>query len=170
MNTISIRPATGADIDAINEIFNHYVLNSTVMFQAEPATAAQRAAWLADRDEAHPAIVAESGAEIVGWGSLSKYYKPPAAARHTVEDSVYVRAGMHGKGIGTLLLSELISLAKKHDYHSIVAEIHDQKPSLALHSKLGFQKVGHIREAGHKMGQWVNVIVMQKMLAPSSHF
>ena len=163
MNSIALRRAAAADIEAINEIYNYYVLNSTAMFQTEPTTTLERAEWLANHDDRYPAIVAISGPAVVGWGSLSRYYKREAAW-HTVEDSVYVQHGMHGMGIERFLLTELVENAMRIGYHSIVAEIHDQPASLALHAKMGFQKAGHIREAGKKLHKWIDVILMQKML------
>jgi L-amino acid N-acyltransferase YncA len=162
-STISIRQAVAADIEMINEIFNYYVLNSTAMFQTEPTTLSERAVWFAEHNDRYPVIVAVSDFNVIGWGSLSQYYKRPAAW-HTAEDSVYVRHGMHGKGIGSLLMIQLIESAKRTGFHSIVAEIHSQPTSLALHSKFGFQKAGHIREAGKKLDQWIDVVLMQKML------
>ncbi len=159
-----IRPATLEDIDSINGIYNYYVLNSTCTFQSEPETQENRREWLESHGTRYPVLVAEIDGEIAGWGSLSKYH-PRSSAWHTVEDSVYVRQDMRGKGIGKALLSELISRAGMLGYHSIVAGIaSDQPASISLHQKFGFEEVAHLREIGHKKDVWIDVKLLQLML------
>ena len=86
-----VRPASEADLAAINDIYNHYVLHSTSTYQEEPETMEGRRRWFAQHGTAHPVIVAELNGEVVGWGSLSAYH-PRSAYRRTVENSVYVHA------------------------------------------------------------------------------
>ena len=80
MSSPTLRDATPADLDAINAIYNHYVLNSTCTFQIAPESPDSRAAWFANRSPAHPVIVAESAGEIIAWGSLSPFHKREAFA------------------------------------------------------------------------------------------
>jgi phosphinothricin acetyltransferase len=159
-----IRQAGAEDLGAINDIYNYYVQHSTCTFQTEPETAGSRAEWLSVHGERYPVLVAVLDGEIVGWASLSKYH-PRSSAWHTVEDSVYLRHDMRGKGIGKMLLVELIACGKALGYHSIVAGIaSDQPASLALHEKLGFREAAHLREIGYKMGIWIDVKLLQLML------
>lgn len=165
MQGIQIRPASSADLAAINAIYNHYVVNSTCTYQTEASTEAERAAWFEAHGPKHPVTVAERGGEIVGWGSLSKFH-PRAAYGNSVENSVYVRHDLHGQGIGSALLLDLIARAKALGHHCILALISaDQTRSIALHAKAGFVEVGHLREVGHKYDRWLDVIYMQKMLS-----
>ncbi len=159
-----IREAGVEDLGPINEIYNYYVLHSTCTFQTEPELAESRAEWFMAHGERYPVLVAVLDGEIVGWGSLSRYH-PRSSAWHTVGDSVYLRHDMRGKGIGKLLLSNLIARGKALGYHSIVAGIAaDQPASLALHEKFGFREVAHLHEIGYKMGVWVDVKLLQLML------
>jgi phosphinothricin acetyltransferase len=159
-----VRLATEADLATINSVYNYYVLNSTCTFQTEPDTAEEREKWFAAHDSLHPNTVATNENEVVAWASLSRYHHR-CAYQHTVEDSVYVRNDMRGRGIGTILLADLIKRAETHGHHSIVAVIAaDQTDSIRLHQKFGFLEVGHIREAGHKFDRWLDVIFMQRML------
>ena len=99
-----------------------------------------------------------------GFGSLSPYKERPAYAT-TVEDSVYVRRDQQGRGVGRLLLAELVGLATAHGFHSVMARIvggHDA--SIALHPACGFEIVGTEREVGRKFRRWLDVVVMQKLL------
>ncbi len=164
MENLHIRPAALADLEAINAIYNHYVLTCTCTFQTEPETARDRAQWFTHHGPQHPVVVAEIGDRVVGWGSLSAF-AARQAYRHTVEDSIYLHPDMRGRGLGRVLLAELIRLGQELGHHSIVAIIAaDQAASLALHAKFGFEDRGHLIEAGFKFGRWLDTVYMQKML------
>jgi len=160
----TIRPAAEADLVAINNIYNHYVLHSTCTYQEEPEPIESRRSWFAHHGEAHPIIVAEVEKEVVGWGSLSAYHAR-SAYRRTVENSVYVHHEFHRRGIGSILLKELVNRARNLRHHVIIAAIDAEQPtSVALHNKFGFQKVGHMRHLGFKFNRWLDVIYMELLL------
>lgn len=160
----TIRPATEVDLPAINAIYNHYVLHSTCTYQTEPSTAEERLEWFRQHGEKHPVIVAEEGGQVVGWGSLSRFH-PRAAYGNSVEDSVYLHHEWQGRGLGGILLGELLRLAKELGHHTVLGGIDaDQAASVALHAKFGFVKVSHLKEVGYKQDRWLDVIWMQKML------
>lgn len=164
MSKPSIRLATAADLPAISAIYNHFVLRSTCTYQEEPDTPAERSAWFAAHGPEHPAIVAEQDGALVGWASLSRFSQR-CAYRYSVENSVYVDYRYHGQGIGRALLAELLRLAQELGYHSVIAVISaDQGPSLALHERCGFERVGVLREVGFKFGRWLDAAYMQKWL------
>ena len=163
-NKVILRDATASDLPAINDIFNHYVRNCTCAWSDEPTTLQERAEWFDSHGSRHPIIVAQRGAEVVGWGSISPFHHR-SGYRFTVEDSLYIRPDSQGQGIGKMLLAELIVRAKTLDYHSVMALISaDQGPSLALHAKFGFEECGRLHEAGFKFERWLDVVYMQKML------
>ncbi len=160
----TLRTATPADLPAINAIYNHYVLHSTCTYQTVPSTAEERAEWFAAHGEKHPIIVAEEDGEVIGWGSLSKFH-PRQAYENSVEDSVYLHHDWQGKGIGSVLLAELLRLAKNIGHHTVLGGIDaEQSGSIALHAKFGFVKVSHLKEVGFKQGRWLDVLWMQKIL------
>ena len=164
MSDILIRPAVVGDLEAINEIYNYYVLNSTCTYQTEPETMEARVAWFNHHGVKHPIIVAVEGDSVVGWGSLSRFHLRAAYSR-TVENSVYVDHRQHRRGIGRMLLLELIELAAKLEHHTMIAGIDgEQAASVALHTAMGFERVALLNEVGHKFGRWLDVIYMQRML------
>jgi phosphinothricin acetyltransferase len=122
-------------------------------------------AWQVEHSGGHPAVVAIDEADaLVGFGSLSPYRSRPAY-RPTVEDSVYVHRDHRGTGVGRVLLAELVRLAQTYGYHSMMARIvggHDA--SIKLHAVHGFELVGVEREVGRKLGRWLDVVLMQRML------
>ena len=162
---LELRLATVDDAPALQRIYNHEVENSTVTFDLVPRTLEEQQQWITDRDGAHGIVVAELDGEVVGYASLSPF-RPKAAYRTTVENSVYVDEQARGKGVGRALLDEIVALAEARGFHTVIAHIvagHDA--SIALHHACGFRVVGTEREVGRKFGRWLDVVVMQRMLA-----
>jgi len=164
MNPCTIRLATPADLQAINEIYNHYVLCSTCTYQEQPEPIESRREWFARHDRQHPVTVAEIAGQVVGWGALSAFHAR-SAYRFTVENSVYVHHQHHGRGIGSAILKDLIDRARALGHRAIIAAIDaDQALSIALHSRLGFEQVGRLKSVGLKFGRWLDVIYMELLL------
>jgi len=164
MSTLQLRLATSGDLPAINEIYNHYVLHSTCTYQDEPSAAEERVEWFAAHGADLPVTVATQEERVVGWASLSRFHKR-SAYRNTVENSVYVRPELHGRGIGSMLLVDSIDRARACGHHTILALIDmDQAASIRLHLKLGFVEVAHLKEVGFKFGRWLDVVYLQLML------
>jgi len=162
--SITLRAAKVDDLPAINAIYNHYVEHSTCTYQTVPSTAHERRDWFNAHGPEHPVIVAVENDTVIGWGSLSRFH-PRQAYCHSVEDSVYLHHEHQGRGLGSLLLGELLRRAVQIGHHTVLGGIDaDQKASIALHAKFGFEKVSHLKEVGHKHGRWLDVIWMQKML------
>jgi L-amino acid N-acyltransferase YncA len=167
MTSVSIRLAVRSDAAAIADIYNREVTGSTATFDLVPRSLDDQREWLAARSGAFSAIVAGDGAAVVGFASLSPY-KERAAYRTTVEDSIYVHRDHAGRGIGTLLLSRLVDVARDSGFHTVIARIEaGGTASLALHARCGFELVGIERQVGRKFGRWLDVAVMQIVLAPA---
>ena len=165
MSDVTIRLATPADLPAINDIYNYYVLHSTCTYQLEPETLEARTAWFDQHSpEKHPVTVAVLEGTVVGWGALSQF-RPRAAYQHSIEASVYLRHDVHRRGIGKALLLDLIARAKAAGHHTLVGGASaDQVASLALQKSLGFVQVGYLKEVGFKFGRWLDVAYAQLML------
>ncbi|WP_437765810.1 N-acetyltransferase family protein [Sorangium sp. So ce281] len=166
---VRIRLATEADLAAIEEIYAFYVERSTCTFATTVPTPAERRAWLAAHGPQHPATVAVEGdragaGAVVGWGSLS-LWNPREAYARSVENSVYVRDGLHRRGLGRRILADLVSRAISLGHRTIIAQIAgDQAASVALHRALGFEDAGLLRDVGHKFDRWLDVILMQRAI------
>jgi L-amino acid N-acyltransferase len=160
----AIRLARDGDLEAINAIYNHYVERCTCTYQETPETMEGRRQWFAGHGASHPVTVAEIDGRIVGWGALSSYHSR-CAYRYTVENSVYVAADFHGRGLGSALLADLIQRAKALGHRAIIAAIDsEQTASIALHAKFGFAAVGRFRQVGFKFGRWLDVVYMELLL------
>ncbi|MFT3869416.1 MAG: GNAT family N-acetyltransferase [Nibricoccus sp.] len=157
----AIREATAADLGVINDIYNHYVLNSVCTYQEVPESLDDRRKWFEQHGGNYPVTVACIDGRIVGWGSLSKFHAR-SAYRFTVENSVYVHHQHQAQGIGTAILGDLVARAKALGHHTIIAGIDsEQAGSIALHSKFGFQKVAHLKQVGFKCDRWLDVVYME---------
>src|SRR5439155_20203799 len=163
------RLAARRDGGGIGEVYNHYVSGTTALFDLFPRTLDEQVQWIDEHSGGHPGVVAvargEDGVErVVGFGSLSPFRSRPAYAT-TVEDSVYLMPEYLGRGIGRLLLDELLRLAELHGFHSVIARITGSNDaSIGLHAACGFVIVGTEREVGRKFGRWLDVVEMQRML------
>jgi L-amino acid N-acyltransferase len=163
-----VRRARLDDAEALRAIYNLEVTTSTVTFDLVPRSEAQQRAWLAERSGAHAVVVAEEGEELLGFGALSPYRDRPAYTT-TVEDSVYVRRDVQGRGVGRALLGELVAVATASGFHTVIARVvGGHEASLALHRGHGFELVGTEREVGRKFNRWLDVVVLQRLLHPTS--
>jgi phosphinothricin acetyltransferase len=161
---VTIRAAAKSDLKVINDIYNHYVRRSTCTYQEKPEPLQSRRKWFTHHGPKHPITVAVQESRVVGWGSLSPYHAR-SAYRRTVENSVYVHHQHHGRGIGSLLLKDLIVRARKAGHRVIIAAIDaDQPASIALHAKFDFKNVGHFKQVGFKFGRWLDVVYMELLL------
>ncbi|HEY5250423.1 MAG TPA: GNAT family N-acetyltransferase [Acidimicrobiales bacterium] len=162
---MDIRLARPGDAEAVRAIYNTEVSGSTVTFDIEPRSHADQVAWIERHQGVHPAVVAvDDHGQVAGFGSLSPF-RDRAAYATTVEDSVYVAAGRRGEGVGRLLLEELVSLATRQGFHTVIARTSgDNQPSIALHQGCGFVLIGVEREVGRKFGRWIDVAILQRML------
>jgi len=165
MDDIAIRPATPEDAAAICEIYNQGIVDRLATLETELRTPDERTRWLAARGPRHPVIVAERGGEVVGWASLNSFNARPAYA-HVADISVYIGRACRGKGVGRRLLDRLGLLAREIGYHKLVlAAFPRNDAGMALYRRMGFSTVGIYREQGLLDGAWVDVIVMEKLLA-----
>lgn len=109
-------------------------------------------------------LVADLDGEVAGFATYGTF-RPKPGYRFTVEHSVYLGESFRGKGIGTLLLTELIKIAKEAGVHTMIGGIDSSNEgSYLFHQKLGFKEVARLKEVGHKFGGWLDIIFMQLIL------
>ncbi len=161
---VVVRLAIIDDAEALRRIYNHEVQNTTHTFDLVPRSLAEQQDWLKQRSGAHGVLVAEKDGQVVGFSALSEY-RPRAAYRTSVESSVYVEAALQGRGVGRRLMQELVALAQARGFHTMLAHIvGGHEASIQLHAAVGFEVVGTERQVGRKFGEWLDVVIMQRML------
>jgi len=182
MPVYHVRPATAADAAAICEIYNQGIEDRLATLETELRTPQERREWLEARGPRHPVIVAElpqpatfsnrpptslpehAAPAPIAWGSLNVFNARPAY-RHVADFSVYVERGWRGKGVGRVLLERLVELGRELGYHKLVLSAFPfNTAGVALYERLGFRTVGIYKEQGLLDGQWVDTIIMEKVL------
>ena len=158
----TIRPATNDDVGAIVGIYNWAVNQTFATIDSEPLSTEEAADWWETHARRSRLIVATDDSGVLGWARLFPWKQ---RGIDVVEDLVYVDPVHHGRGIGKALLNELIKQAQGLGYKTIVATVAtDNRSGLQLHSKLGFESVGTIRNAANKFDRWMDITLMQKPL------
>jgi L-amino acid N-acyltransferase YncA len=166
---IPIRAATQNDIVAIAAIYGHHVETGTASFElSAPDVEEMSRRHLDITSRGLPYLVAERSAAdgtVVGYAYVTPY-RPRAAYRYTLEDSVYVDAGSAGRGVGKALLAAVIEGSQALGYRQMIAIIggSDNHASIGLHAALGFEKAGRLAAVGRKFGRWIDSVLMQRSL------
>jgi phosphinothricin acetyltransferase len=162
---IKIRDYQTPDCTAILDIINDAILHSTALYDYNVRTLATQEAIFEEKlQKGFPVIVAEINNEVIGFGYYSEF-RFREAYKFTVEHSVYANKNSIGKGIGKLLLTELIERAKKQNIHTMIGVIDSENSnSIDFHKKFGFEEVGVIKESGYKFDRWLHSVFVQKML------
>jgi phosphinothricin acetyltransferase len=164
---IVVRSVRVEDVAAIAAIYAHHVLNGTASFDTVPRTedeTAERIEWITGRG--WPFVVAESQGMVMGYAYATQFRDRPAYAS-TCENSIYIRPDWIGRGIGRLLLSELVTRAAACGFRQMIAVIGGAEPaSVALHERFGFEHAGRMKSVGRKFDRWLDTVYMQLPLSP----
>ncbi len=164
LNELVVRYGVEEDIPAITAIYSHAVLNGTGTFEINPPGEAEmkiRRRVIAASN--YPYLVAETAdRKVVGY-AYANTYRPREAYAKTVENSVYVRDGFQGRGVGHKLLAALIDHAAIRGFRQMIAVIGDSENigSIRLHEKCGFVLAGLLRAVGYKQDRWLDTTLMQ---------
>ena len=167
MTDTVIRRARLEDVPALLEIYNYYVLNTSVTFDVEPRSLAQRLAWFGDfsTEGRYQCFVAERDGGAIGWASSGKF-KEKTAYGTSVETSVYLAPGESGKGLGHELYRTLLEALRGADLHRAYGGVAlPNEASIRLHEAVGFHHVGTYREVGRKFGRFWDVAWYERSLA-----
>jgi phosphinothricin acetyltransferase len=160
-----MRPATAADADAIARIYNYYVQNTVITFEEEAVSAPDMAVRIAEAQGLSlPWLVAEVDGAIAGY-AYARRWRPRSAYRYSAETTIYLERGMEGRRIGTTLYSALLPLLRERGIHVAIGGVAlPNDASVALHEKLGFERVATFRQVGFKHDRWVDVAYWQLLL------
>jgi len=162
------RRATPEDAAAIQAIYAHHVLHGLGTFEEVPPDTDEIAARMAAISaDGLPWLVVDDGGTVAAFAYASQF-RPRAAYRFTVEDSVYVAPDSVGKGCGRMALAALISACEALGKRRMAAVIGDSgnAASIGLHRALGFEPAGVLHDMGFKHDRWVDVVLMERVLEP----
>ena len=163
--TTTVRDATRHDVPEILSIYNEVIRNSTAVYSEVEFTQGRGAAWFdAKSEQGMPFLVACDASGVVGFGTFGEFRAWPCY-RYSVEHSLHVRADCRGRGIGRVLLGELLVRAKAQHRHVMIAGIDaDNAASIGLHESMGFAQVGRFAEVGFKFGRWLDLVFLQRTI------
>jgi len=165
-NAITIRDAREDDLEAILDIYNDVIINTTAVYSEQPHTLQMRKDWYDERIKNNfPVFIADADGRVAGFSSFGHFRVWPCY-RYTVEISVYVAASQRGKGISKILLQALIDRAREMNKHAVIAGISaDNEISLNLHRSFGFEEVANFKEVGYKFGRWLDLKFLELVLS-----
>ncbi|MEZ8129234.1 N-acetyltransferase family protein [Enterovibrio norvegicus] len=162
---MTIRTATVDDIEAINDIYNHYVVNTAITFDYEPWSIEQRKTWfekLANSDDYYHVLVKEDEAgDVIGFAYNSEF-REKLAYRISSEITIYLRHDLKAKGLGSMLMQALLKQMANSPVkraYSVITLPNDA--SLGLHRKFGFEQVGYLTDVGFKFDQYYSVAILE---------
>lgn len=161
-----ISPCTEKQLPEILEILNEAILHSTALYDYKPRTLDDMKNWYSAKQQGNYPIIGVFDPEenLLGFSSYGPFRNRPAY-KYTIEHSVYVRSDMRGKGLGRILLREIIKSAEEQDYHVMIGGIDASNiNSIILHEKEGFVFCGTIKQAGYKFGEWLDLSFYQFIL------
>lgn len=163
-----IRDAREADLPGLLGIYNEVIATSTAVYSSLPVTLEDRLDWWRRRVAAgYPVFAASDGAGVLGFASFGEFRAGPGY-RFTVEHTVHVRADCRGRGIGQILMSALFVRAQQLGKHVMIAGVDAANTaSIRFHERLGFERVGHLRETGFKFDRWLDLVFLQRLIGAS---
>lgn len=161
---ITIREARPEDAAELLEIYAPYVRNTTVTFEFTVPAVEEFAGRIRRTLEKYPYLAAEAGGKVVGYAYAGPF-RERAAYIWSAEVSVYIRHDMHRKGIGRMLYTKLEEILRRQNIASMEACIsHPNRESIKFHSSLDFERVARFTRCAYKLGGWVDIVYMQKIL------
>jgi phosphinothricin acetyltransferase len=166
MPALLLRPSTEADLAAITAIYADNVAHGTGTFETEAPDEAEMTRRRADvLSKGLPWLVAEQGGQALGY-AYANHFRPRRAYRFCLEDSIYLAPAARGRGVGRLLLAELIARCEAAGARQMLAVIGDaaNAGSIGVHRALGFEHSGVLKASGWKFDRWVDVVIMQRAL------
>jgi phosphinothricin acetyltransferase len=150
----------------ILDILNDAIVSSTALYDYQPRPIESMRTWFDVKGRGgFPVIGAvDAAGTLLGFASYGTFRAYPAY-KYSIEHSIYVHREHRGRGIGRLLLTQLISQATAQQYHVMVGGIdRENSASITLHERLGFEPAGIIRQAGFKFGRWLDLAFYQRIL------
>ena len=163
---MSIRIAREGDIPAMLEIYDYFVKNTAVSFEYVTPTVEEFAKRMQEHMEDYPWLVWEENGCVLGYAYAGRAFER-AAYGWNAEISCYLAECIRGKGIGRQLYDCIESILKEMGVRKVFAVVTSaNEPSIGFHKALGYKETARFPEVGYKLGQWYDVIWLEKQILP----
>ena len=160
-----IRPYQPTDTAACATVYNHYIRHTVVSFEEVEITEAEMARRAGKVQPDFPWLVWETAGQVLGY-AYGAPWNERAAYRYAAESTIYLHPEATGQGIGTQLYQALLDQLQTQGITTVIGGIAlPNAGSVALHEKLGFEKVAHYARVGYKFGRWIDVGYWQRFFA-----
>jgi phosphinothricin acetyltransferase len=160
----NIRAVEVADAAALARIYEPYVTDTPITFEETPPTATEFAERIASIVPKYPFLVAQTDENVIGYAYASAH-RPRVSYRWSVDVAVYIDPQYHRRGVGVMLYEKLLPILTEQGFAMAYAGITlPNAASVGLHRRIGFRDVGVYRNVGYKLGQWLDVIWLERRL------
>ena len=164
MNEIKLIPVEDKYLSQILDIYNYYVENSIATYACDKVELNEIRKMVYYDDKRFGAFVILDGEDVVGYCILGQFNKKKGYSG-TGEITIYLKDGCTGRGIGKIAVEFLENKALERHFHVLLAHVTvTNEPSVKLFDKLGYQKIGPLKEVGNKFGQVLSDYYFHKML------
>lgn len=162
---IDFVPVAEKHVDAIRDIYNYYVENTTVTFHSQLLDNKEMEEILYFKNPRFSSYsILNLEKEVVGYVIIG-YYKPRQAYDFTAEVTIYLHPDFTGKGIGNKAMKFIEKTAREKDFHALLGVIcAENETSIRLFKKFGYWECANFKEVGLKYNRLLDVVVYQKIL------
>ncbi|QSQ39449.1 arsinothricin resistance N-acetyltransferase ArsN1 family B [Xanthomonas translucens] len=167
--TVTVISASSVHAQPIADIYNYYIANTCITFELDPVTSVDMAKRITDvQSIGLPWLAALEGDKVVGYAYATQW-RARRAYQSSVESTIYLADGHRGRGLGMALYGKLIEELRRLELHAVIGGVAQPNDASArLHETLGFKKVAHFEQVGHKLGRWVDVAYWQLLFPVNS--
>jgi L-amino acid N-acyltransferase YncA len=168
---VLVRPTREEDVDAMLAIYRRHIRRGVEdsaenSGMPEPDDLRQRRKNF--RNHRLPHLVATFRGDVVGYAYVVLFRKRPAY-RFTVKHSIYVHHDHLGRGVGRVLMQELIDACAAAGFRQMIGYIDaDNTASLGIHERFGFTRVGLLPGVAYRYGRWSDTVMVQRSLGLGS--
>ncbi|GGA12959.1 N-acetyltransferase [Paenibacillus marchantiophytorum] len=165
MSTLWFKPLEESDIPLLMDIYNHFVVHTTVSFHTEPVDISEFTASVIHQNPRYQTDVIWLGGILQGYVQIMPHKKKQAYDT-TAEITIYLHPDCVGRGVGSAAIQHIEAVAKERGFHSLISTIcSDNAPSIRSFMKNGYAQCAHFREVGFKWGKFLDIVTYQKIIS-----
>lgn len=164
MTTVTFEEVTEQHLPEIREIYNYYVMNTTISFHTEELDLDQIKSSVMNKDTRYKTYVILGNDQMMGYVLITQY-KSKQAYDICGEVTIYLKPDILGKGLGKQALHFIEKIAKEQGFHTLIATIcMENTRSKSLFERNGYEQCALFKEIGYKFDRKLDIGSFQKIL------